>query len=254
MCLPTSPGVTTKEPTTAPSRSISTSHSKQLMRCEWGLIRPTPGTAARVGPTELSLLLETASRLLARARASTSTSQSSTSSTAVASAAATEDRLTELTSGSTRSRRRQAPESLTIPPTRTWHAPLSPTKASARAKIGAAHRRMLHEPAGMSTTTELHSELACSQLASSTFPPSGFCGAITSYPNATISEYGSIEGADNMAKEILARGPISCGIDAGGILKYTGGVVSTPGEGVDHVVSVVGWGTEGDKQYWMVRK
>jgi len=87
----------------------------------------------------------------------------------------------------------------------------------------------------------------------STFPPSGFCGAITSYPNATISEYGSIEGADNMAKEILARGPISCGIDAGGILKYTGGVVSTPGEGVDHVVSVVGWGTEGDKQYWMVR-
>merc|ERR1711869_52677 len=50
-----------------------------------------------------------------------------------------------------------------------------------------------------------------------------------------------------MAKEIYARGPISCGIDASPILKYTG-------EGVDHVISVVGWGndpTEG--QYWIVR-
>merc|ERR1711959_65916 len=87
----------------------------------------------------------------------------------------------------------------------------------------------------------------------STFPPSGFCGPIKNYPNATISEYGSIEGADNMAKEIMARGPISCGIDASPILKYTGGIVSDPGEMVDHVISVVGWGSEGDKQYWIVR-
>merc|ERR1712072_679917 len=87
----------------------------------------------------------------------------------------------------------------------------------------------------------------------STFPPSGFCGPIKSYPNATISEYGSVEGANNMAKEIFARGPISCGIDASGILKYTGGIVSTPGTGVDHVISVVGWGTEGSKEYWIVR-
>merc|ERR1711966_523639 len=57
----------------------------------------------------------------------------------------------------------------------------------------------------------------------STFPPQGFCGAIKNYPNATISEHGSIEGADNMAKEIMARGPIACGIDASPILKYTGG-------------------------------
>merc|ERR1711939_643755 len=87
----------------------------------------------------------------------------------------------------------------------------------------------------------------------STFPPSGFCGAVKNYPNATISEYGSVEGADKMAKEIYARGPIACGIDAAPILKYTGGVVSDPGDGVDHVISVVGWGTEGDKEYWIVR-
>jgi len=81
----------------------------------------------------------------------------------------------------------------------------------------------------------------------------GFCGPIKNYPNATISEYGSIEGADNMAKEIMARGPISCGIDAAPILKYTGGIVSDPGSMVDHVISVVGWGSEGSKQYWIVR-
>merc|ERR1712178_113346 len=87
----------------------------------------------------------------------------------------------------------------------------------------------------------------------STFPPSGFCGPITSYPNATISEFGSVSGASNMAKEIMARGPITCGIDAAAILKYDGGIVSTPGEGIDHVISVVGWGKEGSKQYWIVR-
>merc|ERR1711990_1017508 len=89
----------------------------------------------------------------------------------------------------------------------------------------------------------------------STFPPQGFCGAIKNYPNATISEHGSIEGADNMAKEIMARGPIACGIDASPILKYTGGIVSEAGEFVDHVISIVGWGSDAttNKQYWIVR-
>merc|ERR1719389_1315508 len=89
----------------------------------------------------------------------------------------------------------------------------------------------------------------------STFPPSGFCAGLDSYPNATIKEYGSIMGPDAMAKEIYARGPISCGIDAAPILKYTGGIVDDPGEGVDHVISVVGWGKDeaSGKQYWIVR-
>jgi len=81
----------------------------------------------------------------------------------------------------------------------------------------------------------------------------GFCGPITSYPNATISEYGDIQGADNMAKEIYARGPIACGIDASKMLTYTGGIASQPSDSIDHVVSVVGWGTEGSQQYWIVR-
>ena len=81
------------------------------------------------------------------------------------------------------------------------------------------------------------------------------------HPNATISDYGSISGPDAMAKEIYNRGPISCGIDAAPILKYAGGVVDMAGESVDHVISVVGRGTDTtaktdanpDGAHWIVR-
>merc|ERR1719291_162758 len=56
--------------------------------------------------------------------------------------------------------------------------------------------------------------------------------------------------------EIHARGPISCGIDANYLDQYTGGIiVNTPGDIIDHIVEVTGWGTEpttGTK-YWWVR-
>lgn len=83
----------------------------------------------------------------------------------------------------------------------------------------------------------------------------GFCAALDHYPNATIAEYGQVHGADNMMAEIYARGPITCGIDAGPITEYTGGVVSGPlNSGTDHVVSIVGWNTSANgKKYWIVR-
>jgi cathepsin X len=83
----------------------------------------------------------------------------------------------------------------------------------------------------------------------------GHCKGLKFYPNATISDYGEISGADNMAKEIYARGPIACGIDAAPLLKYTGGIVSTQGGGIDHVISVTGWDTDPatGKEYWHVR-
>jgi len=88
-----------------------------------------------------------------------------------------------------------------------------------------------------------------------TFPPSGKCVGLTKYPNVTISDYGSISGAAAMQKEIFNRGPITCGVDAAPILEYTGGIVSDAGSGIDHVVSVVGWGFDAatSKQYWIVR-
>eukprot|EP00929_Paragymnodinium_shiwhaense_P032370 TRINITY_DN17948_c1_g4_i1.p2 TRINITY_DN17948_c1_g4~~TRINITY_DN17948_c1_g4_i1.p2 ORF type:complete len:337 (+),score=92.49 TRINITY_DN17948_c1_g4_i1:72-1082(+) len=82
----------------------------------------------------------------------------------------------------------------------------------------------------------------------------GPCTGLSSFPNATISDYGSISGKDAMMKEIFARGPISCGIDANPLLNYESGVIKTKGEGVDHVISVVGWGTDPtDGFYWIVR-
>jgi cathepsin X len=81
----------------------------------------------------------------------------------------------------------------------------------------------------------------------------GKCVALNAYPNVTISNYGSISGATAMQNEIYNRGPISCGIDASRILKYTTGINSMRGTGVDHVISVVGWGVEGTTQYWHVR-
>ena len=80
------------------------------------------------------------------------------------------------------------------------------------------------------------------------------CVGLTHYPNATLSNYGSISGAAAMQAEIYARGPISCGVDAEQILDYTKGIINSPGGGIDHVISVVGWGNDAAAgQYWIAR-
>jgi len=82
----------------------------------------------------------------------------------------------------------------------------------------------------------------------------GPCSGLSEYPNATISDYGSISGKDAMMKEIYSRGPISCGIDANPLLNYESGVIKDAGAGVDHVISVVGWGKDAQEgSYWIVR-
>jgi cathepsin X len=70
------------------------------------------------------------------------------------------------------------------------------------------------------------SDFACNALniarSCSTFTSSGgSCVGLSHYPNATVTDFGAVSGADNMAAEILERGPISCGIDASYILNYT---------------------------------
>lgn len=82
----------------------------------------------------------------------------------------------------------------------------------------------------------------------------GKCVPLKKYPNVTVSEYGTISGQSAMQKEILARGPIACGIDASQILEYQGGVATGEGGEVDHVISVTGWGTTAAGQgYWIIR-
>eukprot|EP00913_Durusdinium_trenchii_P011084 g10406.t1 len=80
------------------------------------------------------------------------------------------------------------------------------------------------------------------------------CVGLDTYPNATVSDFGSIRGKAAMMKEIYNRGPISCGIDAMPLLKYTTGIASGFRLLPDHVVSVVGWGTDPNEGfYWIVR-
>jgi hypothetical protein len=57
-----------------------------------------------------------------------------------------------------------------------------------------------------------------------TCTPDGGCSAITKYQSWYADQYNSISGADDMAAEIFARGPISCGVDASVIENYTGGI------------------------------
>ena len=91
---------------------------------------------------------------------------------------------------------------------------------------------------------------------------------ISSYPNVTVDQWGSVKGDQDggvaMMAEIHTRGPIACMIDAEPILNYTGGIVTNkPGPGgkknpgchqfPDHIVSVVGWGEDNGQKYWEVR-
>jgi len=82
----------------------------------------------------------------------------------------------------------------------------------------------------------------------------GACNGLSHYPNATVSDFGSISGMSAMMKEIYHRGPISCGIDAMPMLNYESGIMKMQGNGADHVVSVVGWDhDENGEMFWIVR-
>jgi len=89
--------------------------------------------------------------------------------------------------------------------------------------------------------------------------PGKGCWAVADYPTVGVSEYGTILGEQQMMAEIVARGPIVCGIDAGPIVDwympqaagvFTGGVNDND---IDHAISVVGFGTENGTPYWLIR-
>ena len=84
----------------------------------------------------------------------------------------------------------------------------------------------------------------------------GSCAAVSTYPNATIAEYGQVSGEADMMAEIYRRGPIACGVDATPLHKYNGGIFDDKSDkGTNHIISVVGWGVDKDsgKKFWIVR-
>ena len=94
----------------------------------------------------------------------------------------------------------------------------------------------------------------------STYPYNGGqCVGLSHYPNATITDYGSISGKDAMMNEIETNGPISCEIDDTYLLNYTRGILQQKVNSteINHAVSVVGWGTVNienkNLSYWIIR-
>jgi len=84
----------------------------------------------------------------------------------------------------------------------------------------------------------------------------GACTEIDIFPNATVAEYGLIENdVDATKAEIYTRGPVAATINAEPILNWKGGVFTddTADQGTNHIVSIVGWGKEGETSYWIVR-
>ena len=83
------------------------------------------------------------------------------------------------------------------------------------------------------------------------------CWAIENYKRYYASEYGFVKGADNMKKEIMARGPISCGMFVTDGFRVLDGqkVYSEefyPGYS-NHIISVVGWAEDNGTEYWIGR-
>jgi len=86
--------------------------------------------------------------------------------------------------------------------------------------------------------------------------PGEACFIPDEYLYYKVEEYGEVKGEQNMMQEIAQRGPIACGIAVPDALEsYTGGIFCDDSGDMNivHDISVVGYGVDGDKPYWLVR-
>ena len=102
-----------------------------------------------------------------------------------------------------------------------------------------------------------------------TFLP-GKCTPVTNFSHWYVEEYGMVNAgadtdvtgrklktADTIKSEILARGPVACGMHVSPqFVAYRGGIFKqfTPMSWLlDHEVSLVGWGEENGEEFWYGR-
>ena len=116
------------------------------------------------------------------------------------------------------------------------------------------------------TCTKFNTCRTCSlKLVPSIHPFSEDCAEIDVFPNATISEYGTLEWDEEQDKdalvhkikaEIFARGPVATVVNGKELHHYRGGIYTnvTASQVPGHVVSIVGWGGTNDgATYWICR-
>jgi len=85
----------------------------------------------------------------------------------------------------------------------------------------------------------------------------GPCFAVKEYTSWTGTQHGKVKGANDMKKELWARGSLACGINATDefYFGYKGGVYQSGDQSaIDHVVTVVGWGKDDvNGEFWIIR-
>jgi len=100
-------------------------------------------------------------------------------------------------------------------------------------------------------------------------PGQPMCYPVTRYGKFFASEWGPVpemgtsSAVHNIKAEIFRRGPITCGVDSSRLEEgryHRGEIIQDtfrPQDGkdweVDHVISVVGWGSKAGLEYWIVR-
>jgi cathepsin X len=82
------------------------------------------------------------------------------------------------------------------------------------------------------------------------------CFPVQGYKKWFVKDFGYIAGAERMKSEIWNNGPVGCGLEATqSFIKYQGGIFSQKLKfpRINHQVAVVGWGVEGNEEFWICR-
>ena len=82
------------------------------------------------------------------------------------------------------------------------------------------------------------------------------CYPISSYHKYYISSFDAVDGISAMMDQIYYNGPITCKISVTNDLQnYRNGIFSrnTSSSLYDHYVNIIGWGSENETPYWIVR-
>jgi cathepsin X len=85
-------------------------------------------------------------------------------------------------------------------------------------------------------------------------PGQGTCWAQQNYTRFFVDQYSEIDGVQKIMAEIQSRGPVAAGIDATVLEDYTGGIITvTQPSSINHIISIVGYGTSNGTDYWIGR-
>jgi len=85
----------------------------------------------------------------------------------------------------------------------------------------------------------------------------GTCKYDASKVKAKVSTYGYVDTTvDAIKTAIYNNGMVSAALNANKMQTYVSGVISAdgcPSSMIDHAIDLIGWGKQGDVEYWIIR-